>query len=209
MSIATRKEREKEQRRADIVDAAERLIFARGYESVTMDDIAEEAELARATLYLYFKNKDEIYLAIATRGAKIFNEMLNEARKGSATGFEKVKRLILTFYQFYRDHRGYYLANWYSQMPRYEAGLSAMGEMKHIRSSNFRIVEDAISEGIRDGTIREGVNPAFHTLFWISSLQSVFNLTPSMEMHLRIREVGHPEIISYAIDMMLRSVEKP
>lgn len=77
-SIADRKEREKERRRGEITDAAEKLIFSRGYENVTMDNIARETELARGTLYLYFKNKDDIYIAIAIRGSKILNKMFRE-----------------------------------------------------------------------------------------------------------------------------------
>ncbi len=61
MSTADRREREKEKRRNDIIDVAEKLIFSKGYENVTMDDIARETELARGTLYLYFKNKDGAY----------------------------------------------------------------------------------------------------------------------------------------------------
>ena len=56
MGIAERKEREKLQRRNDIIDAAERLFFQHGFETPTMDDVAREAELSKGTLYLYFKS---------------------------------------------------------------------------------------------------------------------------------------------------------
>jgi AcrR family transcriptional regulator len=53
MGTADRRRREKEQRKAEIVDAAERLFFSRSYEDVSMDDIAREVELNKATIYLY------------------------------------------------------------------------------------------------------------------------------------------------------------
>ena len=59
MAISDRKEREKEMRRKDIIDTAEKLIFENGYENITMADIAKGSELARSTLYLYFKNKKD------------------------------------------------------------------------------------------------------------------------------------------------------
>ncbi|HTX60954.1 MAG TPA: helix-turn-helix domain-containing protein, partial [Methanobacterium sp.] len=68
MTISERKEREKENRRNDIISTAERLFYEKGYENITMADIAEGTELARSTLYLYFKNKKEIYLAISLKG---------------------------------------------------------------------------------------------------------------------------------------------
>jgi transcriptional regulator, TetR family len=57
MSNISRREREKEQRRRDIMDSAEKLFFKKGYDEVSMNDIAEDVELSKATLYLYFDNK--------------------------------------------------------------------------------------------------------------------------------------------------------
>jgi len=54
MGISERRMREKEQRKKEILDKAERLFFSRGYDDVSMDEIANEVELNKATLYLYF-----------------------------------------------------------------------------------------------------------------------------------------------------------
>ena len=67
MGITERREREKEQRHNDIIDAAEKVFFSRGLEHATMDNVAVEAELSKGTLYLYFKSKEELYLAILLR----------------------------------------------------------------------------------------------------------------------------------------------
>ncbi|MDL1893205.1 helix-turn-helix transcriptional regulator, partial [Sphingobacteriales bacterium CHB3] len=52
MGIIERKEREKEQRREEIVTAAEKIFFEKGLAIATMDEIAEAAELSKGTLYL-------------------------------------------------------------------------------------------------------------------------------------------------------------
>ena len=64
MGIAERKEREKQQRREEIVQAAEEVFFSKGFEKSTMDDVAEKAELSKGTLYLYFKSKEELLIGI-------------------------------------------------------------------------------------------------------------------------------------------------
>lgn len=61
MSIQDRREREKEQRRNDILKAAEKLFLSREYDNVSMNDIAREVELSKATIYLYFENKEELF----------------------------------------------------------------------------------------------------------------------------------------------------
>ena len=60
MGIRERKEREKERRRQQITVAAKKVFSDKGFNRATMDDIANEAELSPGTLYLYFKNKEEL-----------------------------------------------------------------------------------------------------------------------------------------------------
>ncbi|BDZ71779.1 TetR/AcrR family transcriptional regulator [Methanobacterium petrolearium] len=78
-------------RRKNIIDTAEELFFKRGYENITMADIAEGAELARSTLYLYFKNKKEIYLAISFRSTELLNKMLKKIMRKVKPGWKRLK----------------------------------------------------------------------------------------------------------------------
>lgn len=67
MGIQERKEREKERRRQQIIVAAKRVFSTKGFNKATMEDIAREAELSPGTLYLYFKNKEELYASLSLR----------------------------------------------------------------------------------------------------------------------------------------------
>jgi len=67
MGIQERKERERERRRQQIIVAAKRVFSENGFNRSTMEDIAKEAELSPGTLYLYFKNKDELYASLSLR----------------------------------------------------------------------------------------------------------------------------------------------
>jgi AcrR family transcriptional regulator len=67
MGIQERKERERERRRQQIMVAAKRVFSDKGFNKATMEDIAKEAELSPGTLYLYFKNKDELYASLSLR----------------------------------------------------------------------------------------------------------------------------------------------
>ncbi len=59
-----RKDEEKQQRRQAILDTARQLFGERGYEAVTVADVANGTGLAKGTVYLYFKTKEEMFLAI-------------------------------------------------------------------------------------------------------------------------------------------------
>ena len=72
MGIAERKTREKEERRKLILDVAKELILARGIPAISMQDIADAAELSKATLYLYFQSKEAILTEILESSASAF-----------------------------------------------------------------------------------------------------------------------------------------
>lgn len=79
MGIVERKQREKEKRKEEILEAARKVFQERGFLNVTMGDIAEMAELSIGTLYIYFKNKEDIYAGLACMGCKKFDELLDKA----------------------------------------------------------------------------------------------------------------------------------
>jgi AcrR family transcriptional regulator len=61
------------------IRTAEELFKRVGFRAVTMEMVAREANVAKATLYSYFKNKDELYIAVCTRMADILRSSVVEA----------------------------------------------------------------------------------------------------------------------------------
>src|ERR1700683_885496 len=62
-----------------VIRAAEELFKKVGFRAVTMELVAREANVAKATLYSYFKNKDELYLAVCARMARILRDSVEQA----------------------------------------------------------------------------------------------------------------------------------
>ncbi len=198
MSTAERKEREKERRRNEIVDAAEKLFFSRGYENITMDDIAKETELARGTLYLYFKNKDNIYIAIGIRGLKVLNGLFRECHLKEDTGIIKIRSMLLAVYEFSKKYPGYYATVSNLQARGLDKkDFPEMEEMESIHGDSFRMVLEAFNRGMKDGTVRNDVDPAKAAFILTASMMSVLNTSPDSGL------------VEYAVDMMLRSIKGP
>ena len=55
------------ERKSQILDAAEQVFTRKGFDEARMDDIAEETGVSKGTLYLYFKSKDDLIVAILDR----------------------------------------------------------------------------------------------------------------------------------------------
>ena len=104
MGIQERKERERERRRQQIIVAAKRVFSEKGFNRATVEDIAQEAELSPGTLYLYFKNKDELYASLSLRILQYLNIRLDHVVKAEgldpAERMQALKEAIYDVYQF-------------------------------------------------------------------------------------------------------------
>lgn len=77
---AKRKEREREARRDTILAAASRVFLRKGYYEATLDEIASEAEMAKGTIYNYYKDKQDLFISLAKHGYEHFEEIMSEAK---------------------------------------------------------------------------------------------------------------------------------
>lgn len=120
MSVAKWREREKEMRRNDIIEAAEKLFFSKGYDNVSMKDIAGEVDLSKATLYLYFESKEELFFAIVLRGVQILHKMVNESVEKEKTGLKKIEAFKKDYTRFISEHSNYFKSYNYLQSGRFD-----------------------------------------------------------------------------------------
>jgi AcrR family transcriptional regulator len=173
MSIEERKAREKERRQNNILDAAEDVIFGKGIEQATMEEIAEKAEVSKGTLYLYFKNKNELYMAIAKRGSDILNSRFVKIFSGHHTGIELIRLIGETYLDFVRNNSGYFKAFMY-----YES----INDIEELQKSEFaqiceanrcealNLMTRALQIGMQDGTIDDSYDPKeLAVLIWSST----------------------------------------
>lgn len=107
MSIKERKEQEKSEMRGLILKTAMNLFLDQGFENITIRNIAEKIEYSPATIYLYFKNKDEILFVLRRVGF----EKLYEHQKTSLKLDDPLKRLHKhgeAYIQFALENPEYY-----------------------------------------------------------------------------------------------------
>jgi AcrR family transcriptional regulator len=108
MSVKDRRGREEKARLASILLAAETIFSEHGYHQARMDDIAEAAELAKGTLYYYFKSKDEIYLHLLERESwKVHEEI--QSRISEKSSLLAALEEALEFYLEYFEKNPAYL----------------------------------------------------------------------------------------------------
>lgn len=209
MGIAERREREKEQRRNAIVDAAERVFFSKGVAGATMDEVAEAAELSKGTLYLYFESKDDLYLAIITRGIKILHQMFDHAVASEEKGADKVAAIGRTYIEFSRLHPEYFTAMLYFESSSAAHDEQSRYSVECMTQSNetFAICADAVQAGIDDNTIRSDVDPMKTALtLWGLTTGLLQIVSLKGEMIGETHGVDPKELIETFFDLIDRSL---
>ena len=87
--------RRKEARPAEIVDAALEVFAEKGFAAAKLDDIARKAGISKATLYLYFDTKDEIFRAVAQSAVASLIEALERQVEGADAPFAEIAPRLL------------------------------------------------------------------------------------------------------------------
>jgi AcrR family transcriptional regulator len=98
----------KEQWKAEMIDVAENLFLSRGYESVSMGDIARESGFYEATLRLFFRDKESLYFAVVMRGMRTLNAMYADHIESEAAGLNELAALGRSICEFSRRYPDYY-----------------------------------------------------------------------------------------------------
>jgi len=108
MGTTERREREKQQRREDILNTARTVFFDKGFRDTTIDDIARAAELSRGTIYLYFGSKEEVYATVVEEGLDILYTLIKDAHNTEDDPLTNLLAGHDAFMQFHDDYKNHY-----------------------------------------------------------------------------------------------------
>lgn len=156
MGITERKEREREVRRQMIMDSARDIILEHGVESVRMSEIARECELSKATLYLYFRNKESLLEAIFEEAVSSFIEY-NESRiKESDSGIDAIRTLWKCYLDRFRDSSDIFvligIKNYIApSFPLLHDTIDDASRKAGVKMIN--LLQNIIERGVRDGSL--------------------------------------------------------
>lgn len=108
MNPLPRKARDKLLRRTDILSAATRVFAEKGYHKATMSDIARQAEYAVGTIYLYFKDKQALYLALTDEKIDELIRRIKEGVADAGGALEKIKALIEGEFAYFEENEDFF-----------------------------------------------------------------------------------------------------
>jgi TetR/AcrR family transcriptional regulator len=210
MSIKELKEREKEQRREYIIDAAEKQFFSKGYDNVSMNEIADAVEMNKATLYLYFKNKEALYFAVVLRGARLMNEMFRQAAETQPAGIGKVGAMGQAFFEYNRKYADYYRLFRFAMSGRFDMAQHEDGlEFHRLMHDLLARMCRGIKAGMEDGTIRGDMDPLTIAVFLVTTSENAANLNRGMQEGLDSRGISQEQYMRDLMRLLGNAIENP
>ncbi len=210
MGIAERRQREKEQRRNLILDSAERLFFNKGINETTMDEVAETAELSKGTLYLYFKNKDDIYAGVCLRGLTILKNLFRAAVESEQKGILKVRAIGQAYFQFTQKYSDYFkmMLHYDAEEPEEIDPETHAFKCHECSEEVMGIVSGAVQGGINDGTIKSDLDPLKTAYILWGQSSGVIQIVAKSGKHLKeCHNINPDELISEMFNMIKYALE--
>jgi TetR/AcrR family transcriptional regulator len=209
MGIAERKEREKQQRREGIILAAEKVFFRKGLEMATMDDIAEIAELSKGTLYLYFKSKEDLHMAVARKSIRLLRTITLKATEGEGNALEKLGRMGRATIEFSRtdpDRMRAIMTLEELEPQTLSATTSDVQDLIY-KESTVETVIQMVEQGVKEKLIRADVPVMLiaHTL-WMTVLSVVRFVTMKPAL-LEALELTQDQILESHFEMVLNGIK--
>jgi AcrR family transcriptional regulator len=116
MTIANRKERQKEELKGKILESAKELFIEKGYEATSIRNIAERIEYSPTTIYLYFKDKDDIFYSLHQEGFRLLNQYF-KVLEHVPDPFERLKTITKAYIKFALENREFYDLMFISRAP--------------------------------------------------------------------------------------------
>jgi AcrR family transcriptional regulator len=150
MGITERREREREEVRRKILEAARELFTTEGYERVTMRRIADAIEYSPTTIYKYFEDKSALVDALCEEDFARLLSALSPAELPSDP-VEAIRQLGLAYARFGRENPNHYRYMFMTPLTQ-KAGDGH--ELSESGQQAFGLVRDAVEQAVRSGSFR-------------------------------------------------------
>jgi len=205
----SRKEREIEQRKVFILQKAEKLFLSQGYNDTTMDQIAEESEFSKGTVYKYFLSKDEIYLTLGIKAYQMIIEKTKQFIEKEETGIAQLMAVGKAYHEFYKDSPEYALIFHHigdkfpdiANKPKKE--LTANEKVYLEQSNAYRdLFVGVIGDAIKNNKLRTDKDPIMIGITLATLTSGLIKELTRREKNLENLNITTKQIVDFVFEML-------
>ncbi|MCY7782177.1 MULTISPECIES: fatty acid metabolism transcriptional regulator FadR [unclassified Bacillus (in: firmicutes)] len=138
-----------------IIDAAVEVIAENGYHQSQVSKIAKQAGVADGTIYLYFKNKEDILISLFKEKMGQFIERMEEDIKEKTTAKEKLALVISKHFSLLAGDHNLAIV---TQLELRQSNLELRQKINEILKGYLNILDGILTEGIQTGELKKGLD---------------------------------------------------
>lgn len=152
----SRREREMQRHRNEILEAALESFARHGYERTSMQEIAVQAELSVGKLYTHFEGKESIFREIVDLHMETIYKKIDQAYLGESRTVDKIRAGLRTAIEYFNDNIEFFRVYWERNR------LNRFSDLKKVSEREIVFMSDMIEKAIEDGELSPGIDPRIH-----------------------------------------------
>src|SRR6187549_2720392 len=149
----TKKDVLSEFRKSELLNAARAVFGKKGFHDASIEEIAEMAEVAKGTVYLYYKSKNDLYLEALRFG---IGSLVNELKKradSAGSCLETLRLLTRTKIVFFEENRDFFRI-YYSELSKLPSHPAAIAMVRDLYTDQTKVFERILRNGVRRRELR-------------------------------------------------------
>ncbi len=160
--------------RDKIIKSASKLFAKRGFFKTTVDDIAQATGVAKGTVYLYFKNKQELYTATIDAHFNYALDKIAEIETKNISATEKINEIATDFVDYVSNLKTSYMpfnVENVNQIGRTIRTMHSIVMPKVIKMNE--VISRVVEQGIKNGEFRD-IEPRVAAFYFLNTIRVIF-----------------------------------
>ena len=206
MGLKERREREREGRKMQILNAARSLLFEEGLQATSINKIAKSAELGVGTIYSYFASKEEIFAALQEEGIELLHSKIKKKVDRVKNPENRIKTIARVYVDFSRENKDYFdIINYFLSSPGTFFSPSVKNRIDQHGNRILSLIVNAIDQGVDCRAFKSVDARAFAMMFWaaLHGLMQFEKLKTTM-----LKDENYQELLEYSVDYLVNTLKR-
>ena len=184
------------------------MFFRDGFVAANLDHVAERAGVAKGTLYRYFENKGELYVAVLAQGGAIFERKLVATLDPALDAPAQLRRTARFYFDHYVGNREYFQIFWAIENESVIGQLPAavVDEVARLWESCVDVVAGIVAKGVASGHFADCDPWEVANVLW--TLANGLIQTENSATRRKLRRRGLEETFDDALEIVLRGLSE-
>lgn len=205
----SKREVNKAQKKQAFLNAAEKLFSEKGFENTSIEEVVKQAGLTKRTLYQYFQSKEDLFYAVALKGARLLADAAFEAMERGENARDKIRLVNLAHLSFYREYPDSFLILNY--LPANQQNIEASPhyqEIKRLDAARMESLGSLIAAAASDGSINPDLDLKKAVFFgFFSAFSLLYTVAFTGKDTWKALSMNEDEFLKFCLDLYVDALK--